>query len=99
MDIDYKKILEEKLAEINWTLRGCGCEHYHLADNNDNNSGIELFDDRLNLKGKTDNLSITFFLKDCVIEILSSDGLPDKSVCIRGKTDRSIFILCHEFED
>jgi len=89
-----KKQVERYLKKIGWTLRHHGCENYYFYNHKNKNTGMRFFGDRIDVEGvdyKTP--SITFFLKEVVMELLENE-----TVCFRGKTDKSIFILCHNFD-
>ena len=92
MNLDWKKELKKQLDKIGWELQGCGCEHYFLMDNKGRKSGLMFCYDRITADKIGKNTSISFYLKDCILEIL--DG---PTLCIRGRIDESIFILCSSF--
>lgn len=97
-----RKQIEEALALIKWSLRHHGCEHWYFYNHKNKTSGMYLLfpdtDARICFDGKDwKNPSFTFYLKEVVMEVLENDG-PD-CVSFRGKTDKSIFILCPNYDN
>ena len=94
--------IEEYLAKIGWSLRHHGCEHWYFYNHKKKCIGLYLLfpdtDARLVLDGKNhETPCYTFYLKDCVMELLDNGG-PD-CVSFRGKNDKSIFILCPNYDN
>jgi len=94
--------IEEYLAEIGWSLRHHGCEHWYLYNHKKKSTGLLLLfpdtDARLELESKNWRTpKYVFFMKDCVMELLGNGDIID-CVSFRGKTDKSIFILCPNYD-
>ena len=96
-----KEQIEEYLVKIGWSLRHHGCEHYFFYNHKKKCVGLYLLfpktDARLCLDGKDwKTPSFTFYLKEVVMELLN----PEKPDCVsfKGKDNKSIFILCPNYD-
>lgn len=94
--------IEEYLAEIGWTLRHHGCEHYYFYNHKNKCTGLFLLfpgtDARLEMEGKDYRTpKFVFYLKECVMEKLGN-GEDVDCISFKGKTDKSIFILCPNYD-
>lgn len=89
--------IAEFLDEIKWSLRPHGCEHYYLYNHKKKCTGLYLLfprtDARLCFEGKDYNTpSYYFYLKDVVMDML------ENCVSFRGRRDKTIFILCSNYD-
>lgn len=94
-----KKEIEEYLEKIGWRLVHHGCEHYFFYNHKNKCTHMYLLfpdtDARICMEGKNyKNPSFYFYLKDVVMELLDSEDC----VSFRGKNDKSIFILCPNYD-
>ena len=95
--------IEEALAKIKWSLRHHGCDHWYFYNHKKKCTGMYLLfpktDARICFDSKnSETPSYTFYLKDVVMELLENNGIYD-CVSFRGKTDKSIFILCPNYDN
>jgi hypothetical protein len=92
-----RKEIEEALSRIGWELRHHGCEHWFFYNHRGVNTGMFLLfpdtDARICFEGKSHRFpNFTFYLKDCTLDEL------DGAVSFAGKNDKSIFILCPNYD-
>lgn len=88
--------ITKALTAINWSIKGNGngIECYYIKNHKGKYVDLELWfpktDGRIELNKKDYSMpSITFYLKDCVLEYLSGNS----AFSIRGKENKDIFIL------
>ena len=90
--------IEEYLHKIKWSLRHRGRDHWYFYNHKKKCVGMYLLfpktDARIVMDGKNWRTpSFTFYLKDVVMDLLD-----DNCVSFQGKHDKSIFILCPNYE-
>lgn len=95
---EKRKFIEEYLEKIDWSLRHHGCDHWYFYNHKKKNTGMYLLfpetDGRICVDGEDYSTpSIVFYLKDITIELLDNDCV---SFC--GRNDKSIFILCPNYD-
>jgi len=97
-----RKQIEKYLDVIGWSLRHRGCEHYYFYNHRKVCTGMCLLypnstDARITFDNKSYRFpSFTFYLNNCIMEILDPDNNP--AVAFYGKDNKSIFILCPNYD-
>ena len=94
--------IEEYLAEIGWSLRHHGCEHYYFYNHKKKCVGMYLVfpetDGRLESQDKSwETPKFVFYLKEIRMTLLGNDGVYD-CVSFQAIHDKSIFILCPNYD-
>lgn len=103
-DIAEKRVtIERYLAVIGWKLQHHGCDHWYFYNHKGRCTRMFLLfpetDARICYEAENTNgnhsgfPSFTFYLKDLTMELLD-----DNCVSFCGKQDRSIFILCPNYD-
>ena len=96
-----KEQIQEYLNDIGWSLRPHGCNAWYLYNHNKKSTPFCLWfpetDARIESESKDSEFpKIVFYMKETVMEQLGNGEKTD-CVCFRGKNDKSIFILCSNY--
>lgn len=96
---EKRGLIESYLLEIDWKLRHHGCDHWYFYNHKGKCTGMYLLfsetDGRIcyEMDPRSGMPNFTFYLKDLEMEVLDNNCLS-----FSGRTDKSIFILCPNYD-
>lgn len=96
-----KEKIEEYLAIIGWSLKHHGCDSWYFYNHSKKRTNMCLWfpssDSRIEIETTSRTYKghpkIYFYMKECVMELLHGN-----CVCFSAKDNKSIFILCQNFD-